>query len=664
MITNYSDPIVTLNQEYRQSDVGITPQLGAYIIGPSYYIWNHQTVQDAQQLRIKSDVAFKEGGATCAFPAALEGYEGSIYKESIKLFVKSAKVKVGEVTAATIVTSGEALNITEEIATSIKEGALVSIEYTDKEGIEDTLQTTIYKVVIDADTKASFFYLQQSLQSVKTITKATFYVFQDVYAKTGFSIVNTTDSTSVLNKKWLDRDADSLGIKFSGVLKTAKDKVIEAGDVFVEYKAQNDAFLYTPGSISNDRYVQELLGPITVQNPLALAVAAALSQSDGRTVYFKSIDSSMIEDTQDEIEAYSQAIDLVSNLDSHYGIVPCTSKAQVLRDILDVAKQKAEQEVPVLKYVYASVDIPKDNLYPLLSVIGNKTNRFTISEIDTKTNTIVVTEALVYYQGIKKDDVVRKGDTNYTIAKSNATTKTLQLNSVEGLSVGDQIQIMHLVANKSLKANADHVKHLISSKVFSDSRGSIVFADGATFKGIEVPNYVVAAALAGMRSSTYSHAPLSNVKFNAITTEDKHGFTKDQLNDLGANGFWRVGLNTDGQTISRRQLTSAASNDVNKDQQSIVCNVDSICMSLKSVGKNLVGNTNITPVLLDILQTTIKNKLDSFTRYSDTYIGPQLLQATLVSIKQDAVYKDRIYAQMQGQPPKPFNRFHMKFYIN
>ena len=663
MITNYSDPIVTLNQEYRQSDVGITPQLGAYIIGPSYYIWNHQTVQDAQQLHIKSDVAFKEGGATCTFPAALEGYEGSIYKESIKLFVKSAKVKVGEVTAATVVTSGEVLEITEEINAAIKQGALVDIAYTDAEGTASTLQTTIYKVVTDADKKASFFYLQQSLQSVNKITKATFYVFQDVYAKTGFSIVNTT-SSATLTKDWLDRSADALGIKFAGDLKTAEDRVIVAGDVFVEYKAQNDAFLYTPGSISNARYVQELLGPVTAQNPLALAVAAALSQSNGRTVYFKSIDSSMIEDTQDEIEAYSQAIDLVSNLDSHYGIVPCTSNAQVLRAVLGVAKQKAAQEVPVLKYVYANVDIPKDNLYPLLSFIGNKTNKFTISEVDTQTNTIVVTEALVYYQGIKKDDVVRKGNTDYTITKSNAATKTLQLKSVTGLSVGDQIQIMHFVANKSLKANADHVKHLISSKVFSDSRGSIIFADGATFNGIEVPNYVVAAALAGMRSSTYSHAPLSNVKFNTITTKDEHGFTKDQLNDLGANGFWRIGLNTDGQTISRRQLTSAASNDVNKDQQSIVCNVDSICMSLKGVGKNLVGNTNITPVLLDILQTTIKNKLDSFTRYSNTYIGPQLLQATLVSIKQDAIYKDRIYAQMQGQPPKPFNRFHMKFYIN
>jgi hypothetical protein len=68
-----------------------------------------------------------------------------------------------------------------------------------------------------------------------------------------------------------------------------------------------------------------------------------------------------------------------------------------------------------------------------------------------------------------------------------------------------------------------------------------------------------------MRSAKRPHAPLSNVMFKAISTSDLRGFTRNQLNVLGAHGFWRVGLNAEGQTISRRQLTSAASNDVNRD---------------------------------------------------------------------------------------------------
>lgn len=49
--------------------------------------------------------------------------------------------------------------------------------------------------------------------------------------------------------------------------------------------------------------------------------------------------------------------------------------------------------------------------------------------------------------------------------------------------------------------------------------------------------------------------------------------------------------------------------------------------------------------------------------YVNDLIGPQLLSGALLSIKQDAVYKDRIYAELEGEPPKPFNRFHITFYM-
>lgn len=89
----------------------------------------------------------------------------------------------------------------------------------------------------------------------------------------------------------------------------------------------------------------------------------------------------------------------------------------------------------------------------------------------------------------------------------------------------------------------DIIDYIIEHKPVSDKRVSLAFADGAIFRGYEVPNYCVAAALAGKRSGAYPHAPLSNVPMLAIITSDKHGFTASQSNLLGANGFWRVGLN-------------------------------------------------------------------------------------------------------------------------
>lgn len=146
-------------------------------------------------------------------------------------------------------------------------------------------------------------------------------------------------------------------------------------------------------------------------------------------------------------------------------------------------------------------------------------------------------------------------------------------------------------------------------KPVASERCSIFFADGPTHNGETVPVYCVAAALAGMRSGSYPHAPLSNVQVTSIVTTEQHGFTASQLKTLGAYGFWRVGQNEEGVTVSRRQLTSAAADDVNLDEQSIICNIDSVCLSLKTTGRNMVGNTNISPMLLVILKSTLLTKL-------------------------------------------------------
>ena len=109
--------------------------------------------------------------------------------------------------------------------------------------------------------------------------------------------------------------------------------------------------------------------------------------------------------------------------------------------------------------------------------------------------------------------------------------------------------------------------------------------------------------------------------------------------------------------------SSAATGDVNYDEQSIICNIDSIGLSLKVTGRDLVGNTNISPTLINILEAELNAKLDIYKTYVNDLIGPQLLSGSIISIKQDSVYKDRIYASLDGEPPKPFNRFHITFYM-
>ena len=45
------------------------------------------------------------------------------------------------------------------------------------------------------------------------------------------------------------------------------------------------------------------------------------------------------------------------------------------------------------------------------------------------------------------------------------------------------------------------------------------------------------------------------------------------------------------------------------------------------------------------------------------YIGPQLISWSLDKIYQDSIHKDRVYAVISCEPPKPFNEFKMTLRI-
>lgn len=53
---------------------------------------------------------------------------------------------------------------------------------------------------------------------------------------------------------------------------------------------------------------------------------------------------------------------------------------------------------------------------------------------------------------------------------------------------------------------------------------------------------------------------------------------------LGANGIWIIGNNANGTAVNKRQLTSAAADDINLDEQSLTTSVDNFILVIKHVG--------------------------------------------------------------------------------
>lgn len=61
----------------------------------------------------------------------------------------------------------------------------------------------------------------------------------------------------------------------------------------------------------------------------------------------------------------------------------------------------------------------------------------------------------------------------------------------------------------------------------------------------------------------------------------------------------------------------------------------------------MVGNSNINPTLIASLRNSLQDLLEAFTVYSQSInVGPQLLDAVLISLEQDTVNLDTVYADI------------------
>lgn len=676
MIANYSDPIVTLNQVYKASEAGIVPTLGACVIGPHYIVRKYEDFGKALQLNSKDNYpegytyTYAGGLSARAYPAR-NSADGDIDLSSVKVFVKDAQLEFSVYSSSnytfTILEDRDTFAIA---SSSDSEDVVFMDPYRDGDFVEvmpgDIARITIVDgsdsfgidsevigFMKDDNGKYTKCVISKYIPTGAVISAVKFYKVKDCFVNE-LSVVAAAKTITVSGNA-TSEDLD-LGDGNSAAYS------IYTGAFYAEYRVRSNQFVNNYGQVADVDYVEDLLGKICPENPLGIAVANAVEESEGNFVYFVALENDS-SDSASMVAAYEKALDLIADKDGIYGIVPCTDNQGVAKAILQFVEKQSSEEIPYFKYLYASKDIPAEELMldglTIAAVATDTADEDSGDAIWTKVTfsgspllsigTIVNGDTLKYGNGY--ETFIRSSDHKNTIWLAGNVTATLTTSSASAIY-------------KTLTDNADIIESIIAWKDIANKRCSFVIADGALYNSnMLVPNYCVAAALAGKRSASQPHAPLSNVTMKAITTSDPHGFTSSQSKKLGAAGFWRVGMREDGECISRRQLTSVASGDVNYDEQSIVCNIDSIGLSLKIIGRDLVGNTNISPALLDILEFNLEARLSDFMNYVDELIGPQLLSGAVLSVVQDSVFKDRIYAELEGEPPKPFNRFHITFYM-
>lgn len=440
------------------------------------------------------------------------------------------------------------------------------------------------------------------------------------------------------------------------------DLNVKKASIYVEHRDLVNTNSASIGAINDTADVATILGTVHPDNPLAQGVYDALLNSGGVAVYFGAV-------ATNDLDGYTDILSLAKKSDQYYGLVPLTFDTTIQNAI--IAHVDAMSTAANAKWRVAWISTQPTTtglLYDLNADNENYTATITDDPLAAGTNyTLVTVEGAEFITG---DVPVRAGDKvliNFTVDSTGNTvydeyvvedvrtdtTLVLESGPASAISVAIKVQIQR-VYTKDEQINSLAIR----GSDFNNRRVRSVFPATTKDGTIEKPGYLLAAALAGLRSGVVPHQGLTNTVVLGFTdlTDSVLTYTEEQLNTLAEEGYWIVTQDTVGATpYVRHQLTTNA-DSLNTVEDSVTTNVDSISFGLHRALAPFIGKYNVNEKTINTIRDVIFGELKF--RETGTFTvraGNQLNGFKIVSLAQNATFKDRIDVEIELQVPYPLN---------
>jgi hypothetical protein len=200
---------------------------------------------------------------------------------------------------------------------------------------------------------------------------------------------------------------------------------------------------------------------------------------------------------------------------------------------------------------------------------------------------------------------------------------------------------------------------------FASRRVKMVWPDTVGSGGVLQEGYYLACALAGLRSGIVPQQGMTNLQLAGFDdlSRTTDFFGGGQLNIMAGAGTWIVTQAPDGTVYTRHALTTD-NTDVNSSEEMITTNLDSISYLFAQRLAPYIGLMNVTPSGLQILSTEIDSCINFLK--SNGYIarlGPQLVDATVVSLQPHAILPDRVVCVIDVTLPYPLNNLEIHLVV-
>ena len=637
-LSNFDFPGVTYTQTVTQTQTqasGIA-DMAVACVGPLYAV--HRAGESDEAVVATSASYTPTAGLTATLPGHIDGAKVDTTAELTSLLcrdallgyatpeVSEASVSERTITFAVPVAEGYGISPTDALAKrNVARGDLVILTGTG--GTGGTVTTVVAELLASGSGGIDTVRVA-SVGGLETVTKAEFCLTATTEVAPGAGTFSVTEDGNLTISTGLKADVPAFGLEDCRVL---------SATFVVSYRERPRSItqLIDLDSMST---INERLGAPCAANPLALACAFAL-QAGGTAVYAVPVRGDYAED-------YAAACDYLTSFPNIYSIVPATEdKSAVSACLAHCVSVSSDAESKIRRVLWYGVDTPSE---PVLwegyaAISGGKA---TLSEnvflkLETKDGDMLETVGDGKRYGITATDgvLVATLDGAASVSQTNVQVRIVRTDP-DGWDIADAV---------------------IAARGVSSERAVCVWADGALYNGEAIGNFALAAAAAGLRAGQPCHRPLSNLGYAFFSVTDSHALTNSQLRSIGSNGIWIVSSNLDGVPVNRRQITTAVANVLNLDEESMVANADEVALALNNLGSDLVGCSNIHDELLTAISERITARMDVRLRNTSGSIavGPQLISWRLLSVYQDATNRDHVYAELEFEPPRPFNKFHI-----
>jgi hypothetical protein len=446
---------------------------------------------------------------------------------------------------------------------------------------------------------------------------------------------------------------------------------LKAGTLFVEYRAWLPDYVNTIDSITDPADLSSMLGQASPDNPLYWGVYLALQNANGQPVFFSAVAEPDVSDS------WIDVLEVLDGQDQIYNLVPLTTDAVVQGAWKAHVLSQSAPEVANFRAAVFGLEVPNEKaiLDGSLSSDGN-TIVAKLSDDPTTSGTqytllyVPANNAKFVTKGVRAGDKVRFlystdgfGVESYSefVIDEVLSEGSLRLATghTSAITVAQRAEIWRTL-NK-----ADRVTEVREQVAKHKNRRIVVIANPTVgYAGFTFPGYFAAAAVAGLRSGVLPQQGLTNVSVSGIDDIGSviSSLNGSQLNLIAEAGGWIIAKNNLGQIFNRHAITSDPT-DLNTREEMVRVNVDSISFQYKEVYLPYIGQVNVTPDTITVLNSLFDTVTLVLKTNGTVRSGPQLIEAELVQIRQHALFKDRVVIEANLSVPYPLNNIDLKLVV-